>query len=460
MEIFYRILEVLNYAAIILASIGMIPQMIFICFGWIKPKKFKQAKEFHRIAIIIPAHNEESVIAGTVKDILENQDYPKDKYDVFVCADNCTDGTALAAEKAGAKVYTRFEEDPKKKRASYPIKLLMDKVLTEYDGQYDFFIKFDADNRPEAHYLARMNDAYEEGVEVARGYESSTNPKQNRWTQVSAAYYVRDSRLACNFRERVGGSSMLTGAGLMVTTALIKRIGGWDAMSGSDDAEFTINRLVEGTKVHYVPEAVVCEDQPSTWKDNYHRISRMGHSLHGLFWRKGWKLFWHGITHFSLSNLDLFYQLFFVAIGVMACLWFPAYYIFYIIMHMLNALGIGVLNGVHALDGTLFTAEASKACLLTSLLPMIGYVVGGMYVIYSFQSFLSIRLSRKELNETNEKGWGAGIFLSAPYMVLYDIAITIGVLTKPKWKSIARNAVPSDKPDLEPAAPSPEKEPE
>ena len=234
---------------------------------------------------------------------------------------------------------------------------------------------------------------------------------------------------------------MLTGAGLMVTTSLIKRIGGWDAMGGSEDAEFTLNRLVEGTKVHYVPEAIVYEDQPSTWKDNYRRITRMGHSLHSLFWKKGWKLFWHGITHFSLSDLDMFYQLFFIPIGVMACLWFPAYYIFYIIMHTLNAYTVPVLQGVHDLEGVLYTPEASYAALFTSLLPMIGYVLGAMYAIYSFQSYLSIRLSRKELREENEKGWGAGIFLSAPYMILYDVAITIGVLTRPGWKSISRNVI-------------------
>ena len=237
---------------------------------------------------------------------------------------------------------------------------------------------------------------------------------------------------------------MLTGAGLMVSVALIDRIGGWDAMGGSEDAEFTVNRLLEGTKVHYVAEAVVYEDQPSTWKDNYHRITRMGHSLHALFWKKGWKLFWHGVTHFSLSDLDLFYQLFFIPIGVIACLWFPLYYIFYVILHLLNGFGYPILEGVHDLEGTLFTPEASKTSIFSSLLPMIGYVLGSMYAAYSFQSYLSIRLSRGPLKESGEKGWAAGIFLSAPYMVLYDIAITIGVLSKPGWKEIKRNVSPCE----------------
>lgn len=445
MELFYQFLEGLNYVAIVLASLGLIPQLIFIIFGGIKPRLFAKAKKQHKIAVIIPAHNEADVIGGTVKALLEGQTYPKDRFDVFVCADNCVDKTFEKAKQAGAKkVISRFDADPKKRMASYPTKALMDMVMADYPGEYEIFIRFDADNRPDSHYLEKMNDAFQEGVEVARGYEAAINPKQNRWAQVSASYYIRDSRLACNFRERVGGSSMLTGAGLMVSVALIDRIGGWDAMGGSEDAEFTVNRLLEGTKVHYVAEAVVYEDQPSTWKDNYHRITRMGHSLHALFWKKGWKLFWHGITHFSLSDLDLFYQLFFIPIGVIACLWFPLYYIFYVILHLLNGFGYPILEGVHDLEGTLFTPEASKTSIFSSLLPMIGYVLGSMYAAYSFQSYLSIRLSRGPLKESGEKGWAAGIFLSAPYMVLYDIAITIGVLSKPGWKQIKRNVSPCE----------------
>ena len=140
----------------------------------------------------------------------------------------------------------------------------------------------------------------------------------------------------------------------------------------------------------------------------------------------------------------MFYQLFFIPIGVIACLWFPLYYIFYVILHLLNGFGYPILEGVHDLEGTLFTPEASKTLIFSSLLPMIGYVLGSMYAAYSFQSYLSIRLSRGPLKESGEKGWAAGIFLSAPYMVLYDIAITIGVLSKPGWKEIKRNVSPCE----------------
>ena len=76
--------------------------------------KFKEKpllkKKNHKFMAIIPAHNEETVIANLVES-LKNQYYDKDLYDIYVIADNCTDNTAKYAEEAGAIVYKRFDEN-------------------------------------------------------------------------------------------------------------------------------------------------------------------------------------------------------------------------------------------------------------------------------------------------------------------------------------------------------------
>lgn len=445
MEILYRILEIINWVAIILASIGILWQLLFTFFGWIKPKKYKEAIIKTKFAIIIPAHNEEAVIAATVKDLLAKQNYPKELYDVFVCADNCNDDTAKLARLAGATVIERFEKDPKKKKASYPIKALMDYVLTNYPGKYDAFIKFDADNHANNDFLKAMNNAITAGVEIARSYEASTNATQNTWTAISATYYMRDSRIASNFRERMNMNSMLSGAGMMVTTKVIQKIGGWDAMSGSDDAEFAINRMLENYKCHYIAEAIVYEDQPSTLKDTWNRLARMGHSLHGVFWAKGWKLFFKtfqgkkgGFTYF-----DMFYQMFFMPIAMIATLWFPCYYIFYFIINSLNAWGAnaGFLANFTNIFGQNMTALWSQNQILGNLLPMIAYVLGSLYFFYTIQTFMAVFLSKKALGIDRMKGYWKGIFLAAPFMLIYDLSIVWGILTNPGWKNIKRNVL-------------------
>jgi cellulose synthase/poly-beta-1,6-N-acetylglucosamine synthase-like glycosyltransferase len=59
-----------------------------------------------RMAIAVPAHNEEAVIAATVTRLLE-MDYPRDRFDVHVVADHCSDATASLARSAGAITHER-----------------------------------------------------------------------------------------------------------------------------------------------------------------------------------------------------------------------------------------------------------------------------------------------------------------------------------------------------------------
>ena len=76
METLYRVLEIINWVCIGLTTIGLVWQLIFIIFSFLKPKHFKKANKQNRFAIIIPAHNEAEVVGRTVKELLTKQDYP------------------------------------------------------------------------------------------------------------------------------------------------------------------------------------------------------------------------------------------------------------------------------------------------------------------------------------------------------------------------------------------------
>src|SRR5262249_34330901 len=67
---------------------------------------FPPSRRKLRFDIIVPAHNEELVIAAAVAS-LKSVDWPKDQFRVVVVADNCTDATAAIASKAGAHVMQR-----------------------------------------------------------------------------------------------------------------------------------------------------------------------------------------------------------------------------------------------------------------------------------------------------------------------------------------------------------------
>jgi len=82
--------------------------LILSLFGLFKKEdltssKYKSEKKF---ALIVAAHNEEAVISNIIES-LKSLDYPKELYDIYVIADNCTDNTASIAKKANVNVFER-----------------------------------------------------------------------------------------------------------------------------------------------------------------------------------------------------------------------------------------------------------------------------------------------------------------------------------------------------------------
>lgn len=96
----------------------------------------------NKFALMIPAHNEEMVLG----DLLENLKilkYPKELYDIYVIADNCTDSTAEVAQRHGAYVLERCNKELGGK--GYAMDWAFPKIF-ETGRHYDAFCVFDADN--------------------------------------------------------------------------------------------------------------------------------------------------------------------------------------------------------------------------------------------------------------------------------------------------------------------------
>lgn len=420
MDIFNKVIDIINNIFLVLCGIAFLVQIIYVLFFWIKPRKYPQAKKQHRFGIIIPARNEEEVIGDTIR-TLYKQNYPRELFDVFVVAHNCTDKTAERAREAGAYVFEHNDDDPKHKRVSYALQHGFRKIMAEYDN-YDAFIHFDADNLMNDDYIARMNDALDSGVKIARCYENSKNLDQNIWTGVSGLYYIRDSRIACHVRSGLHTDQMLTGAGMMVSADIIKRHDGWKCMGVSDDAEFTLQAMLEGERTYYVPEAMVYEDQPSSLKDTVNRNKRMGNGLFKLFFTHGLRCFLKFFTTLRFGYLDMFLTLLFIPIAVVACTWFPLYYGYKII----------------------FAAVIGDTAFLIAIGKLIGYIIlFAFYLPFTLQSLLAAGLERKKLNVKFKKLWPA-ILLSPVFMIIYAISICLGVFTKPSWKKIKRNVLSAD----------------
>ena len=182
MEYLYIVQQALVW---ILTIFWLYQLMISICsLVKLKEKPLLIDKK-HKFMAIIPAHNEEAVV-GNLVESLKNQDYPKDLYDIYVIADNCTDNTAQVAREKGAIVYERF--DSEKKTKGYALQWFLQQKIQE-NAPYDAFFVFDADNIVDKGFIKAMNKKLCQGEDVVQGYRDIKNPTDSWVTAGYAIFY-------------------------------------------------------------------------------------------------------------------------------------------------------------------------------------------------------------------------------------------------------------------------------
>lgn len=238
-------------------------------FGLFRSPQRISTEPVNTFAVLIAAHNEESVIGQLVENF-QLMDYPRHLFDVFVIADNCTDKTAMVAQKAGAFVMERF--DPENKGKGFAMEWGFARLFSQ-TRQYDAVAVFDADNLVDPNFLRVMNQHLLKGESVIQGYLDAKNPTDT-WVAGTFAicFWVVDHiwHLA---KYNIGLSSCLGGTGMVISTELLKRHG-WGATCLTEDLEFTMKCLVEGIPTAWAHDAVVYDEKPLTFMQSWNQRKR------------------------------------------------------------------------------------------------------------------------------------------------------------------------------------------
>lgn len=249
--------------------------MVSICsLVKLKDKPIIEEKN-NKFMAIIPAHNEEIVVGNLIAS-LQKQNYPKDLYDIYVIADNCTDNTAEVARKAGAIVYERFDEEHKTK--GYALDWFLKQKIEE-NAPYDAFCIFDADNIVDVDFLKNMNKKLCQGEEVVQGYRDIKNPTDSWVSAGYAIFYWTMNRFYHLARYNLGLSPLINGTGFMVKFDLVKPTNGFDTVTLTEDIEFSLKTIISGKKLGWATDAIVYDEQPVGFKQSWSQRSRwtVGH---------------------------------------------------------------------------------------------------------------------------------------------------------------------------------------
>lgn len=266
-----------------------------------KPKRAPKPERTHRLAILIAARNEERVI-GSLLDSIAAQSYPAEALDVFVCADNCTDGTAAVARAHGAIVYERRNDA--KRGKGYVLDYLLKNIRGRDGARYDAYIVLDADNILDPDFVREIDRRCGEGYGIVTSRRNSKNYGDNWISAGYALWFLRESRYLNGARMALGTSCAVSGTGFLVSDAVLRRCGGWHYFLLTEDIEFSIANILRGEKIGYADRAVLYDEQPTRFSQSWRQRLRWSKGYLQVFRRYGAGLF-RGIFRGSFSCYDM-----------------------------------------------------------------------------------------------------------------------------------------------------------
>lgn len=304
----------------IIVSCCYLYQVYYIIYMILRRKKDEPEpadNKLNRFGIIISARNEEMVI-GHLLDSINSQTYPSEYIDIYVIADNCSEGdkTAEISESKGAKVVVRNRPDLVGK--GYAIDYLFSKMDDNLNG-CDAFIVLDADNVLDKNYVTEMNKVFNKGYRVITSYRNSKNYGSNWISAGYSLWFMRESRYLNEARMDLNVSCAISGTGFLVHSDIIKDAGGWKYFLLTEDIEFTIDNVIKGEKIGYAKDAVLYDEQPVKFSQSWRQRMRWAKGFYQVMKQYGGKLAYNAFVKRNFSCFDMLMVIFPAVILSIVC---------------------------------------------------------------------------------------------------------------------------------------------
>jgi len=228
--------------------------------------KEREAKE-HKFAILIAARNEESVIGDLIKS-LKQQNYAKDKYQIFVIPNNCSDKTEIISRECGATIIN-IPFNPKSKGE------VLNYVFNKFKevSLFDTYVIFDADNLVHPDFLTKINEKLNEGYELVQGFRDCKNPYDSWISGGYAIFYYLQNLFLYQARVNINASATINGTGYAVGKNIIETIN-YDSKTLTEDIELSTVCAARNIKIGYQEEAIFYDEQVDNFKDSWNQRKR------------------------------------------------------------------------------------------------------------------------------------------------------------------------------------------
>ena len=230
---------------------------------------------YPKVTIVVPAHNEDVVIAQTAKAILD-LNYPHDRVELLLFADNCSDNTyqECLAVKAMPEYAGRDLTIINRSGTGGKAGVLND-ALKMATG--DYICVYDADAMPEKnalYFLVKEVMKDPERRVASFGRNKTRNANQNFLTRCINQEIVVTQRVHHVGMWHLFKIGRIPGTNFLIQTEFVKSIGGWKNGALTEDTDISFKIMQSGKLIALAYNSEAFQQEPETLKSYYMQRKR------------------------------------------------------------------------------------------------------------------------------------------------------------------------------------------
>jgi cellulose synthase/poly-beta-1,6-N-acetylglucosamine synthase-like glycosyltransferase len=285
----------------VLMSARLILIGIFAILDRIRKRKVPEGEYRPRVAVLVPAYNEELVIARTIRSVLKS-DYPDIR--VIVIDDGSLDRTFEVAREA-------FPKEIEAGRLMVLTKVNGGKAEALNHGlnqvDEEVFVGIDADTVIAPDAISRLVRYFADEKIGAVAGNAKVGNRVNLWTRWQALEYITSQNFERRAMDLFNVVTVVPGAIGAWRTSAVKHGGCYPLNTVAEDADLTMNLLEQRYKVIYDDRALAFTEAPATARSLMRQRFRWSFGiLQAVFKHRGGVRTNRAMGFFALPNILVF----------------------------------------------------------------------------------------------------------------------------------------------------------
>jgi cellulose synthase/poly-beta-1,6-N-acetylglucosamine synthase-like glycosyltransferase/peptidoglycan/xylan/chitin deacetylase (PgdA/CDA1 family) len=283
----------------IVISIGLLRSLAMLIMAQVRrPHLTVRGDVYPRVDVLVPAYNEETVVAATIRAILATE-YPN--VGVIAVNDGSTDGTLAALEENFADhPRVRVLDKPNGGKSS-----ALNHALSRSDAE--IVVSIDADTLLHPKAIGLLARHFSDPHIGAVAGNVKVGNRKSVLTRFQALEYITAQNIDRRAAELVNGILVVPGAVGGWRRAAIDAAGGYPHDTLAEDADLTVAVNRAGYKVVYDPRAIAVTEAPETVGQLFRQRLRWTLGMMQVGWKhRGAVTEGRGVGFFALPDLLIF----------------------------------------------------------------------------------------------------------------------------------------------------------